>query len=254
AQAYHKHLTGRDIIPDAPRVESMVDDWEYAVTNHWLAHQPPAKQQQVRDDVSYGNTMLKLFRGKVEDAIREKRRAAAADAGEYLASAPAQAAAVWKEPAPAIEVARGAERDGQQARGSRTSDEAARRADQVFSQRPPATGPGVEAPAEVEAAPEGTGPSAPPASKPGVPTLTAPLPGAPPGGFKVEPPPSPVIDRDKPVEERNPYAVLAKKALPTVGGGILGALLGFFLGGPVGALVGAAVGAAAGWGVGKLLS
>ncbi|MBI4348308.1 MAG: hypothetical protein HY553_15815 [Elusimicrobia bacterium] len=252
ANAYHQHLTTNDIVAGAPSIERMVDDWEFAVMNHRLNHLPEAKRQEALKDLSDGNAFLGWARGKVEDAVREKRRKLAQEISAYIVSPPAVKAVSFVD-TPAIDVARQASGSGQAGRHAPTEEEASRRAGEVFNQTPPRAG---DTPAPVQAGPPPVSVPAPAAGGGGTtperPGLSAPV-TASPGGFRVAPPPSPIVNRDAPAQKGNPWGVLARKALPAAGGGLLGALIGFLVGGPIGALVGAAIGGLAGYAAGKAL-
>lgn len=246
ANTYHDHLTTKDIVPNASSVEKMVDDWEFAVMNHWLKHQSEAKREEVLKDLSDGNAVLGFMRGTVEKRVRESRKKAAAELARYLLTPQAVAAAKFVEK-PAIEVARGAWGAGEQARRAPTPEDASRQAGRVFDQSPPQPGdapPPVDASKPVPAPVPGAAPEKPPG-------LSAPI-TASPGGFKVTPPPSPIVDRESQAPKKSAFSVIARKAAP-IAGGLLGALIGFLVGGPVGALIGAAAGAAAGFAARKML-
>lgn len=255
ANAYHQHLTSKDIAPNAPSVERMVDDWELAVMNHWLNHQTEKRRKEVLKDLADGNSVLGFMRGAVEGRVRDNRREAAEKLARYVVSPSAVAAVKFVE-RPAIDVARRASGNGRAAeRPGATPEEAARRVGEVFNGTPPkpgdATPPPVDAGKPVVApVPAGGGRApAPELARGG---LTAPVTSSL-GGFRIAPPPSPIVDRDSTAPKKSAWSVIARKAAPTVGGGLLGALLGFLVAGPIGALVGAAVGAAAGYAAGKAL-
>lgn len=251
AGEYQRHLTTTDILPNAPTVEKMVNDWEFAITSHWLNHQTPEKQKEVMSDLSDGNAALGWFRGTVEKKIREKRKQAAAEMEAYVSSPEAARALAWVEPVQTArrqaEQASGAGRAAQEA-GS--PEEAARRAGEVFAGTPrrqdDATPPpaGSGEPVNVPEPPRRSG------NLIGLTPPTVPAPGA---GLRIAPPPAPLVNRDaEPAKKGSPMGVLVKKFAPAAGG-ILGAILGFVFGGPIGALIGAAVGAAAGFAAKKLV-
>ncbi len=256
ATAYHQQLTTKDITPNAPSVERMVDDWEFAVMNHWLAAQPPQKRQEVMKDLSDGNSVIGFMRGTVEGRVRENRKKAAEGMARYMVSPKAVAALRFTEPPPrTIDVARRAAGNGRAAeQPATTPEEAAGRAGQTFNGAAPQPGdsaPAVDATKPIVPAPAPAGGSTgtPERAQGG---LTAPLTSSP-GGFRVAPPPSPIVNRDSDAPKQSAWKVIAKKAAPAAGG-ILGAIIGFLVAGPIGALIGAAVGAAVGFGARKALS
>lgn len=252
AGEYHRHLTTTDIVPNAPTIEKMVNEWEFAVMSHRLNHLPKAKQQEVLSDLSDGNSALGWLRGTVEGKVRGKRKEAAADMERYLQSSDAVAARsyVEKPPEKALDQAKQAASSGEAAKGAGSVEDATRRAGEMFTGTPtlpgdvPATvtnGSAVTVPPPGTQSPARTGLS---------PNLTA----SPSGGLKIAPPPSPILDREAAPKSGKGGAmgVLVKKFAPAAGG-ILGAILGFIFGGPIGALIGAAAGAALGYGAKKLV-
>lgn len=253
AEEYKRHLETTDIIPNAPTVEKMVNDWEFAITSHWLNHQPPERQKQVLSDISDGNAALGWFRGTVEKRIREKRKLAAADLAAYIGTPEAARSLAWTEPPPqtARRQLEQAEGSGRAAREAPTAEEATRRAGEVFAGTPKKPGDVTPPPSSGDAV---TVPPQLPSRRAGdLVGLNPPSPSTPGSGLKIAPPPSPLVNRDaEPSKKRGPMGVLVKKFAPAAGG-ILGAILGFIFGGPVGALIGAAAGAALGIGAKKLV-
>lgn len=252
AGEYHRHLTTTDILPNAPTIEKMVNEWEFAVMSHRLNHLPKEKQQEVLSDISDGNSALGWLRGTVEGKIRAKRKEAAADAAKYLQSPDAVAARsyVEKPPERALDQARQAADSGRAAQGAPSVEEATRRAGEMFTGTPTLPGD-VPATTNSDSAVSVPPPGTPSSARTGLsPNLTA----SPGGGLRIAPPPSPILDREAAPKATKGGAmgVLVKKFAPAAGG-ILGAILGFILGGPIGALIGAAAGAALGFGAKKLV-
>ncbi|MBI5200227.1 MAG: hypothetical protein HY925_01460 [Elusimicrobia bacterium] len=256
ANAYHQQLSSKDITPNAPSVERMVDDWEFNVMNYWLSAQTPKKRQEVMKDIADGNSVLGFMRGTVESRVRENRKKAAEEMARYVVSPKAVAALKYVEPpARTIDVARRAAGNGRAAdTPGATPEETASRAGQTFNGAAPQPG---DSASPVDA----TRPAAPPVPAPasgGSTTertqggLTAPVTSSP-GGFRVAPPPSPLVARDNTAPKEAGWKVLARKAAPAAGG-ILGAIIGFLVAGPIGALIGAVGGAALGYGAKKVLS